>query len=142
MKTLFTGIIVLLIIMAFTISPTPSSQTETCTFNKDSMILVMRQDRKVKPENVALLKRSFEECRKEVVAKEAGCINYSLTQSYTDSTMFVLNETWTSRAALDAHMQFEHTKKHIAETRGIYDPSFRSKANYNYLICPGANKKQ
>lgn len=142
MKTLITGIVVLMIIMAFTVSPKTALQNESCTYNKDAMILVMRQDRKVKPENVALLKRSFEECRKEVVAKEPGCINYSLTQSYTDSTLFVLNETWATRADLTAHMQFEHTKKHIAETKGIYDPSFRSKANYNYLICPGANKKE
>jgi hypothetical protein len=43
--------------------------------------------------------------------------------------------------AHNAHMQLEHTKKHISETRGICVPSFKSKTSYNYWVCPGANGK-
>ncbi len=116
-------------------------QDQVCTYSKDSMRLVMRQERKVKPENVQLLKKSFDACKAEVLKKEPGCIDYSLFQSYNDSTLFLLNESWVSREALNAHMKFEHTQKHIAETKGIYDPAFRSKTNYNFLICPGANAR-
>ncbi len=43
--------------------------------------------------------------------------------------------------AHNAHMQLEHTKKHISETRGIRDSAFKSKTGYTYWVCPGANGK-
>lgn len=136
---------ILTVLLAFFLCSTTLTkenyQDKVCTFSKDSMRLVMRQERKVKPENVSLLKRSFDACKAEVLKKEPGCLDYSLFQSYNDSTLFLLTESWSSREALTAHMQFEHTKKHLAETKGIYDPAFRSKTNYNFLICPGANAR-
>jgi MoxR-like ATPase len=42
----------------------------------------------------------------------------------------------------NGNMLLEHTKKHIAETRDIHDPSFKSTTNYVYWICPGANERK
>ena len=107
--------------------------------DKDSMRVVMRFELKVKPESVALLKQSFDACKVEVLAKEPGCLDYTLFQSYNDSTLFCINETWATKADHNAHMQLEHTKKHLAETRGIHDPSFKSTTSYMYWVCPEVN---
>src|SRR5690606_36047022 len=103
-----------------------------CNCNKDSMVVVMRFERKIKPEHVALFKRSFDECKAEVLVKEPGCLDYSLFQSYNDSTLFLLTEAWKYKEAHIHHMQLDHTRKHIGEISGIGDPSFRSKTNYEY----------
>jgi len=142
MKNLFLGIIVLVTIGFFTSGLKNITPDKVCSYSKDSMIVVMRFERKVKPENVAFLKRSFDECKAAVMAKEPGCLDYSLFQSYHDSTLFCLTESWANKGAHNAHMLLEHTKKHIAETKGIYDPSFKSTTNYTYWICPGANAKK
>jgi quinol monooxygenase YgiN len=112
-----------------------------CLYNKDSMVVVMRFERKVQPQYVSFLKKSFDECREQVLAKEPGCLDYSLFQSYHDSTMFLLTETWVNKGAHNAHMELEHTKKHISETKNISDTSFKSTTGYTYWICPGANGK-
>jgi quinol monooxygenase YgiN len=142
MKTLLFGIIGL-ISLGFCLSGLKNAASvNNCDYNKDSMIVVMRFERKVKPENVILFKRSFDICKAEVLAKEPGCLDYSLFQSYSDSTLFCLTEAWATKGAHNAHMLLEHTKKHIAETKGINDPSFKSKTNYTYWVCPGANEKK
>jgi len=133
---------VLVTIGFFTSGLKSGTADNVCSYNKDSMIVVMRFERKVKPENVALFKRSFDACKAEVLAKEPGCLDYSLFQSYHDSTLFCLTESWSTKGAHNAHMLLEHTKKHIAEIKGINDPSFKSTTNYTYWICPGANKKK
>jgi len=102
----------------------------------------MRFEIKVVPEKVAFLKQSWDECRAQVLAKEPGCIDYSLFQSYNDSTLFVINEAWKTKADHNAHMKLEHTKKHISETRDIRDRTFKSTTNYMYWICPEANAKE
>jgi len=106
------------------------------------MVVVMRFEIKVKPEKVAFLKQSFDACKAEVLKKEPGCLDYSLFQSYNDSTLFCLTEAWATKGDHNAHMQLEHTKKHIAEISGIKDPEFKSKTNYTYWICPDANEKK
>ena len=40
--------------------------------------------------------------------KEAGCINYDLHQSPDDPGKFLFHENWTTKAALDAHLQMPH----------------------------------
>jgi len=142
MKNLFLGIIGLLTIGSCTNGLKNETSNNDCSYNKDSMIVVMRFERKVKPENVAFFKQSFDACKAEVIAKEPGCLDYSLFQSYNDSTLFCLTETWATKGDHNAHMQLEHTKKHIAETKGINDPSFKSTTNYTYWICPGANENR
>lgn len=142
MKNLIFGIAGLLILLSSTGGVKKDTAVNDCAYNKDSMIVVMNFERKVKPENVALLKKSFDVCKAEVLAKEPGCLDYSLFQSYNDSTLFCLTEAWANKGAHNAHMQLEHTKKHIAEIKGINDPTFKSKTSYTYWVCPGANEKK
>lgn len=141
MKNLLFGILGFLIVGFSSTGFKNGPQEKECTCNKDSMQVVMRFEIKVKPDKVAFLKQSFDECRAEVLAKEPGCLDYSLFQSYSDSTLFCLTEAWACKADHNAHMQLEHTKKHIAETRDIKDSSFKSETSYVYWICPCANKK-
>ena len=42
--------------------------------------------------------------------KEAGCINYDLHASPEDPAKFLFHENWTSKAALDAHLQNTHVQ--------------------------------
>jgi quinol monooxygenase YgiN len=140
MKNSFLALIAILTIVSCTNSPKNDLSTDKCAYNKDSMIVVMRFERKVLPEKVAFLKKSFDACKSEVMAKEPGCLDYSLFQSYNDSTMFCLTETWATKGDHNAHTQMEHTKKHIAEIQDISDPSFKTTTSYTYWICPGANE--
>ena len=141
MKNLILSILAIVAIGFFTSGVKNSPAQHECSFNKDSMNVVMRFEIKVKPEYVSFLKQSFDECRAKVLEQEPGCLDYSLFQSYNDSTLFCLTEAWATKGAHNAHMQLEHTKKHISETRGIRDPAFKSKTGYTYWICPGANGK-
>ena len=139
-KKLFFGVIGLLVLVLLTGSSTANDSGKKSDHDKDSMRVVMRFELKVKPESVALLKQSFDACKVEVLAKEPGCLDYTLFQSYNDSTLFCINETWVTKADHNAHMQLEHTKKHLAETKGIRDPSFKSTTSYMYWICPEVNE--
>ena len=141
MKNLILSILALVTIGFFASGLIKSSSKDECSFNKDSMNVVMRFEIKVKPEYVSFLKQSFDECRVKVLEQEPGCLDYSLFQSYNDSTLFCLTEAWATKGTHNDHMQLEHTKKHISETQGIRDPSFKSKTGYTYWICPGANEK-
>jgi len=142
MKSIFLGLIGLLLLGSYTNDLKNETSNSDCDFNKDSMVVVMRFEIKVKPEKVALLKQSFDACKIEVLSSEPGCMDYSLFQSYNDSTRFCITETWATKSDHDAHMKLEHTLKHLSETRGIHDPSFKSTSNYMYWICPGANEKK
>jgi quinol monooxygenase YgiN len=142
MKKIFPGLFIILLIASCTGNKEKNVSVNECLYNRDSMVVVMRFERKVLPQYVSFLKKSFDECREQVLAKEPGCLDYSLFQSYHDSTMFCLTETWATKGAHNAHMQLEHTKKHISETQNIGDPTFKSNTSYTYWICPGANKVQ
>ena len=139
-KELFLSLFGFLALILFSGSYKVDVSNNDCANDKDSMRVVMRFELKVKPESVALLKQSFDACKVEVLAKEPGCLDYSLFQSYNDSTLFCITETWATKADHNTHMQLEHTKKHLAETRGIRDPSFKSSTSYMYWICPEVNK--
>jgi quinol monooxygenase YgiN len=140
MKKLIFGIAGFLLLVFFASSSPMDLPDETCSYSKDSMQVVMRFELKVKPEYVALLKHSWDACRAEVLANEPGCLDYSLFQSYNDSTLFCITEAWATKADHNAHMELAHTQKHLKETRGIHDPSFASATNYVYWVCPGANE--
>ena len=43
--------------------------------------------------------------------KESGCLNYDLHQSSEDAAKFLFHENWTSKAALDAHLQSPQIKE-------------------------------
>ncbi len=140
MKKIFFGLVIILLLVSCSGKQEKKSGND-CPFNRDSMVVVMRFERKVMPQYVSFLKKSFDECREQVLAKEPGCLDYSLFQSYHDSTLFCLTETWANKGVHNAHMQMEHTKKHISETQNIGDPAFKSTTSYTYWICPGANKQ-
>lgn len=142
MKNIFAGFIGLLIISSCTGGLKNNVSGNECTYNKDSMIVVMRIERKVLPEKVSFLKQSFDECKAKVLAQEPGCLDYSMFQSYNDSTLFCLTETWATKGYHNDHMKLEHTIKHISETKDIMDPSFKSTTTYTYWVCPGANEKK
>lgn len=111
MKNLILNILVIVAIGFFTSGLKNSSSQHECSYNKDSMNVVMRFEIKVKPEYVSFLKKSFDECRAKVLELEPGCLDYSLFQSYNDSTLFCLTEAWVTKGAHNYHMQLEHTKK-------------------------------
>jgi quinol monooxygenase YgiN len=140
MKKILPVLLILFAVVLLSAGFNKNQSGPVCTYNKDSMIVVMKFERKVKPEYVALLKKSFDACKAEMLAKEPGCLDYSLFQSYNDSTLFCLTEAWKNKGAHNEHMKLAHTIKHIAEIKGINDPSFRSKTSYTYWICPGANQ--
>ena len=50
---------------------------------------------------------------------ERGCLNYDLHQSAADPTEFMFYENWTSRAALDAHMEQPHLDEFDAKAEGL-----------------------
>jgi quinol monooxygenase YgiN len=51
--------------------------------------------------------------------KENGCINYDLHASPEDPAKFLFHENWTSKAALDAHMQTPHIQALLPRVNGL-----------------------
>ncbi len=51
--------------------------------------------------------------------EEPDCINYILYQSPEDPHLFLFFEAWTSKAALDAHLQKPHLQAFIAKADGL-----------------------
>ena len=140
MKNILLGIIAIAVLGSFTGKMENNQTDPDCEHDKESMKVVMRFEIKVMPDKVDLLKESFAACKVDVLAKEPGCLEYSLFQSYTDPTLFCITEAWVTKADHNKHMELEHTKKHLAETRGIHDPTFKSNTNYVYWICPCVNE--
>src|SRR5687767_11430265 len=52
---------------------------------------------------------------------EKGCINYDLHQSTADPQLFLFHENWTTRAALDEHLQQPHLQELGAKAEGLFD---------------------
>jgi quinol monooxygenase YgiN len=50
---------------------------------------------------------------------EEGCINYDLHQSADDNTLFVFYENWTSREALERHLEMAHSLLFDERTEGL-----------------------
>ncbi len=140
MKNVLLGLIAFVLLSSFTGGMETNEHDPDCEHDKESMKVVMRFEIKVMPDKVDLLKESFAACKVDVLTKEPGCLEYSLFQSYTDPTHFCITESWATKADHNKHMELEHTKKHLAETRGIHDPTFKSNTNYVYWICPCVNE--
>ena len=51
--------------------------------------------------------------------KEAGCLNYNLHVSSQDPEKFLFHENWTSKAALDAHLQSPHIQDLLPRVDGL-----------------------
>lgn len=45
---------------------------------------------------------------------EAGCISYDVHQSVEDPTVFAWYETWTDKAAIDEHFEYDYVKNFFA----------------------------
>jgi quinol monooxygenase YgiN len=67
-----------------------------------------------------------EKVKREIMARvaptraEAGCINYDLHQSSEDKRLFMLYENWTSKQALDEHLQMPYLKTLIASADELF----------------------
>jgi len=55
----------------------------------------------------------------EATRKEDGCIAYELFQQTEDPSKFVFVETWTSKAALTAHMESDHFKAIVPQVKEL-----------------------
>lgn len=119
----------------------PSTDKEAtascCSTDKNELQVVMNLHRKMKPEHVSAFKTSFEKC-KESTLNEPGCLDYAMYQSYTDSTVFFIAETWLNKPEHLKHMETPHLKLHLEEIKGMADPSFTAK-NVNIYVCPQVN---
>ena len=109
----------------------------SCVSGKDAMELTMNIPIKIKPEYVSKYKEVFEKCQAGTL-KEEACLDYVIFQSYTDSTEFHLFERWTNKPGHLAHMQTEHFKVYIEESKGFNDtPKTKTIEVY---ACPCVNK--
>ena len=52
---------------------------------------------------------------------EAGCISYDLHQSDEDENLFMFYENWTSKQALDEHLQTPYLQAFIAKADELLD---------------------
>jgi quinol monooxygenase YgiN len=50
---------------------------------------------------------------------EEGCINYDVHQAIDDETVFVWNETWADKTALDEHFEKDYFKVFFARVGEI-----------------------
>jgi len=108
-----------------------------CSCNKDSMQVVMNLPQKVKPEFVSAYKMSFNKCAAETL-KEPGCLVYEVYQSFDDSTLFFITETWANKGEHLKHMETPHLKALIEETKNMGDSGDTRKSAEIY-VCKNVN---
>ena len=51
--------------------------------------------------------------------KEEGCIAYDTFESATRPDVFMICETWTDEAALQAHMEAPHFKQYVGQLEAL-----------------------
>ncbi len=120
-------------------SPTQEANGKTCgcAAKKDSLEIIMNIPVKIKPEFVSAYKAAFEKCKAETL-KEETCLDYSLFQSYTDSTEFHLYERWKNKPGHKLHMETAHLKQYFEDIKGMNDKA-KSKMITTY-VCPCVNQ--
>lgn len=138
MKNMITSIICCLILLPACSAPSQKAETPSCEADKASMEVAMSFERKIKPEHVSAFKASFEKCKVGTMAEEPGCIYYSMFQSYTDSTVFMIVEAWKNKGEHVKHMDMEHLKIHLGEIKGMGEPDFKGYHSEVY-VCPNVN---
>ena len=73
----------------------------------------------------------------EPTRQETGCHLYVLHQGVDDPTLFMFYETWTDKAALDAHMQTPHFKRLATDSAALVDGEVDISVLHAFLfICP------
>lgn len=92
---------------------------------------------KVKPEYIAAFKKAFKNCAAETL-KEPGCKNYEVYQSFEDSTLLFITETWTNKGEHLKHMQTSHLKAYLKEIKEYSDTTDTRKSAVIY-VCPNVN---
>jgi len=112
-------------------------RTCNCAAKKDLLEIIMNIPIKIKPEFVSAYKVAFEKCQAASL-QEATCLDYSLFQSYTDSTEFHLFERWKNKPGHNAHMETPHFFQYRDETKGMNDKA-RTKMIVTY-VCPCVNQ--
>jgi quinol monooxygenase YgiN len=55
---------------------------------------------------------------------EEGCISYDLHQSTDDPSQFMFYETWTTKEAIDRHMQTPHVSALVARVDELVETPF------------------
>ena len=50
---------------------------------------------------------------------EVGCINYDLHQSFDDPSLFLVFENWSSKDALDKHMETSYFKEFVSKAADL-----------------------
>ncbi|HIX74358.1 MAG TPA: antibiotic biosynthesis monooxygenase [Candidatus Parabacteroides intestinipullorum] len=113
-------------------------QAASPAMDKSTMEVVLNIQKKVKPEFVSAFRASFEKCKVSTV-KEPGCISYGMYQSYSDSTLFFIEEVWKNDGELAKHGQTDHLKLHLSEIKDMNDPGFNG-FRRKIFVCPEANK--
>lgn len=56
----------------------------------------------------------------EPTRSEAGCINYNFHQDCDNAAVFMFYENWTSKQALDEHLQTPHLQGLIAKADELF----------------------
>ncbi|MDD6209311.1 MAG: putative quinol monooxygenase [Bacteroidales bacterium] len=115
------------------------SACNNCTTSKDSMKVLLHVPIKVKPEAVSAFIAVYEKCA-EGSFKEAGCLDYTLYQSPSDSTLFFLNEAWINKGAHLEHMKTAHFDEYIKGIEGLTDGG-DTRSFEEIYVCPAVNGK-
>lgn len=136
-NTCLTAALGLFVLASCESKTTLQTQSETHPA-KDSLLLVMNITKKVKPEFVTAFRESFEKCKVGTLL-EPGCIDYGMYQSYGDSTIFFIAETWKNKSEHRKHMDTPHLQVHLQEVKEMVDPEFVVKKDEIY-VCPAVNE--
>ena len=57
----------------------------------------------------------------EPTHKETGCVDYTLHQGTEDKSLFMFYENWTSKEALDEHIQKPHLQDFLSRADELLD---------------------
>ena len=106
-----------------------------CAAIKDSLEIIMNIPIKVKHEYVSAYKAAYEKCKVSSMQEEV-CLEYSLFQSYTDSTEFHIFERWKNTPGHLAHKETEHYKQFRKEIEGM---TVQISGRMNTYVCPCVN---
>jgi quinol monooxygenase YgiN len=69
----------------------------------------------------------------EPTHREPGCIRFALHRLVTDANVYVLVERWSSKQALEAHLQEPYLRTLLAQLQELAEPS--DVAEYEMLVA-------
>jgi quinol monooxygenase YgiN len=83
-------------------------------------LLVVIAEGKAKPGKEDDLRRQLQALLAPTRA-EQGCVQYDMHESVDDPGRFVFFERWTTREALDEHLQMPHMTEFFGHVEGLVD---------------------